>query len=197
MTLPERINPSPPLEFKFAAEDWEFGLIHELNYRTFVEEIPQHGPVDSHRLIDKFHAENTYLICLCGRELVGMLALRGQRPFSLDGKIAELDSYLPSGRSVCEVRLLAVERRFRSGKVLRGLLALLWRFFVQNGYDLAVISGTLGQAKLYRHLGFTAFGPVVGSGRALFRPMFLTRETFETRAREFLDSAPALPAQRR
>ena len=191
MTLPERKNSPLPLQFKFATRDSEFELIHELNYKTFVEEIPQYEPVVSHRLIDKFHAENTYLICLCGRELVGMLAVRGQRPFSLDEKLADLDSYLSAGRSVCEVRLLSVEKHFRSRKVLRGLLALLWQFFVQKGYDLAVISGILGQAKLYRHLGFTAFGPVVGTGRVLFRPMFLTLETFEARAMEFLGIAPA------
>ena len=31
-----------PLVFKFATEEWEFEQIHRLNYRTFVEEIPQH-----------------------------------------------------------------------------------------------------------------------------------------------------------
>ena len=33
-----------PLTFKIASEDWEFELIHRLNYKTFVEEIPQHTP---------------------------------------------------------------------------------------------------------------------------------------------------------
>ena len=70
----------PPLVFKFANEDWEFEHIHRLNYRTFVEEIPQHHVSPTHRLVDKFHAENTYLICLSGRKLVGMLAARGNRP---------------------------------------------------------------------------------------------------------------------
>ena len=35
---------STPLVFKIATEDWEFDLIHQLNYKTFVEEIPQHQP---------------------------------------------------------------------------------------------------------------------------------------------------------
>ena len=56
----------PPLVFKFATEDWEFELIHRLNYKTFVEEIPQHQASPAQRLVDKFHAENTYLICLSG-----------------------------------------------------------------------------------------------------------------------------------
>src|SRR5216110_563252 len=94
----------PPLVFKFAAEDWEFEQIHRLNYKTFVEEIPQHLPSANQRLVDKFHAENTYLICLSGRRLAGMLAARGNRPFSLDQKLENLDSYLPPGRKICEIR---------------------------------------------------------------------------------------------
>ena len=31
------------LVFKVASADWEFEQIHRLNYRTFVEEIPQHA----------------------------------------------------------------------------------------------------------------------------------------------------------
>src|SRR5713101_2130961 len=132
----------PPLVFKFANEDWEFE--------------------QTHRLVDKFHNENTYLICLSGRRLAGMLAVRGKRPFSLDQKLENLDSYLPSARNICEVRLLAVERKFRSGQVLQGILALLWQHGVEQGYDLAIISGTTRQQKLYRHLGFIPFGPLVG-----------------------------------
>ncbi len=183
-----------PLIFKFAAEDREFEQIHQLNYRTFVEEIPQHQASPTHRLVDKFHSQNTYLICLANQKVVGMLAARGNRPFSLDQKLPELDRHLPPGRSVCEIRLLAIDQRFRGsrgGQILSGLLALLWQHGVERGYDLAIISGTLRQAKLYRHLGFVPFGPVVGAGEATFQPMYVTLETFEVTAREFLRSAPA------
>jgi aspartate aminotransferase-like enzyme len=181
----------PPLIFKFASEDWEFEQLHRLNYRTFVEEIPQHHASPSHRLVDKFHAENTYLICLCGRKLAGMLAVRGDRPFSLDQKLPKLDSYLPAGRSICEIRLLAIERRHRGAQVLQGILALLWQHGIEKGYDLAIISGTTRQFKLYQHLGFVPFGPLVGTGDARFQPMYITLETFESTAREFLRSSPS------
>src|SRR5262245_66325857 len=102
-----------PLVFKTASEDREFEQIHRLNYKTFVEEIRQHQPSASERLVDKFHAENTYLIALSGNKLAGMLAVRGNRPFSLDQKLENLDSYLPAGRKICEIRLLAVDRNFR------------------------------------------------------------------------------------
>jgi aspartate aminotransferase-like enzyme len=183
-----------PLTFKVATEDWEVEQIHRLNYKTFVEEIPQHQPSASQRQVDKFHAENTYLICLQGRKLVGMLAVRGARPFSLDQKLEKLDSYLPPNRIICEIRLLAIEKKFRGargGQVLQGILALLWQHGVEKNYGLAIISGTTRQFKLYQHLGFVPFGPVVGSGDAQFQPMYVTLETFEVTAREFLRSSPA------
>ncbi len=183
-----------PLVFKFANEDWEFEQIHRLNYKTFVEEIPQHHPSATRRLVDKFHAENTYLICLQNQKLVGMLAVRGNRPFSLDQKLPDLDVHLPRGRTICEIRLLALEKKFRGargGQILQGILALLWQHGVEKGYDLAIISGTTRQFRLYQHLGFVPFGPVVGSGDAQFQPMYVTLETFEVTAREFLRSSPA------
>src|SRR6476620_7776699 len=180
-----------PLTFKTANEDWEFEAIHRLNYKTFVEEIPQHHASPTHRLVDKFHAENTYLICLSGKKLVGMLAVRGARPFSLDQKLENLDSYLPAGRTICEIRLLAIEKKFRGAQALQGILALLWQHGIEKGYDLAIISGTNRQFRLYQHLGFVPFGPVVGSGEAQFQPMYVTLETFENTAREFLRSSPS------
>src|SRR3984957_11037824 len=134
-----------PLVFKAATEDWEFDLIHQLNYKTFVEEIPQHAPSPHKRMVDRFHEENTYLICLSNRRLVGMLACRGNRPFSLDQKLENLDSHLPAGRSLCEIRLLSVDKKYRTGQVFQGLMAMVWQFFIENGFELAGISGTPGE----------------------------------------------------
>jgi len=178
-----------PLTFKFATEAWEFEAIHRLNYRVFVEEIPQHPPNADRRLVDPFHDENTYVICLDGGSLVGMVAIRGQRPFSLDRKVPNLDSYLPRRRRVLEIRLLAVEERYRSGVVFAGLIRMLFQRTKALGYDLAIISGTTRQSSLYRHLGFVPFGPVTGTGDALFQPMYLTIEAFEARSRSLLSPA--------
>ena len=174
------------LQFKVATEEWEFEQVHELNYRTFVEEIPQHQASSTPRLVDKFHNENTYLVCVCGEQVVGMVAARGRRPFSLDQKLPNLDSYLPPGRRACEIRLLSVQKEFRNGQVFRGLTALMWQFGTEHGYDLGVISGTTRQQRLYRHLGFVPFGPQVGKGEAMFQPMYLTLEKFEKQAEIFL-----------
>ncbi len=167
------------LEFKIALEAWEFEQIQRLNYQTFVEEIPQHEANLNQTLEDKFHAENLYIICLHGKQLAGMIAVRDKRPFSLDRKLENLDVYLPPGRSVCEIRLLAVQKNYRNGRVLAGIMQLLAEHCLIRGYDLAVISGTVRQQKLYRHIGFVPFGPLVGEPSARFQPMYLTLEKFK------------------
>lgn len=170
--------PSLDLTLKVATEEWEFEQIHRLNYRTFVEEIPQHAPNSDGRLVDRFHAENRYIIALQDRTLVGMLAIRPQRPFSLDSKVPNLDQYLPTGRKPVEVRLLAVLPEFRKTALFVALFERGVRQCLEEGFDLAVISGTTRQLKLYRHLGFVPFGPLVGTAGALYQPMYLTCEAF-------------------
>ena len=176
-------NQRPAIQFKIATEEREFEWIHQLNYRTFVEEIPQHSPSPERRLVDKFHSENTYLIGLCAGQLAGMVAVRARRPFSLDLKLPNLDTYLPAGHAICEVRLLAVERNHRHRFVFQGLVENAWRHAVEKGYTMAIVSGTTRQLKLYRHLGFVPFGPLVGKGEAMFQPMYLATETFAERVR--------------
>lgn len=172
------IAPKPELRIKVATEEWEFEQIHRLNYRTFVEEIPQHAPNPEGRLVDRFHAENLYVIALHGRDLVGMVAIRQQRPFSLDSKVTNLDAHLPAGRKPVEVRLLAIAPEFRKTAVFVALFEQVVRQCVEDGFDIAVLSGTTRQLKLYQHLGCTPFGPVVGSAGALYQPMYLTCEAF-------------------
>jgi len=175
--------------FKQASEQWEFEQIHRLNYKTFVEEIQQHAPNPDQTLVDKFHHENTYLICLCGQQLVGMAAMRDKRPFSLDGKLDHLEAYLPPHRSLCEIRLLAVDKEYRNSRVFQGIMLLLAQYGESQGYDLAVMSGTVRQQKLYRQLGFRPFGPLVGTPEAQFQPMYLTLEAY----RALKDRSKAFP----
>jgi GNAT superfamily N-acetyltransferase len=183
---------SSALRFKVASGPEEFEQIHRLNYETFVEEIPQHPTNPERRLVDRFHAQNTYLIALEGEALVGMMAVRAQRPFSLDEKLGNIDPYLPPGRRVCEVRLLAVRSTHRNGAVFQGLVRLLLEHGRHRGYDLAVISGTVRQLKLYRHLGFEPFARLVGPPEAQYQPMYLTLERFESVAPSALqDAGPA------
>lgn len=175
--------------FKIASEPDELRQIRALNYRTFVEEIPQHSPNQEHSLADRFDGENTYFVCLHGDEVVGMIAVRCNRPFSLDGKLPDLAAYLPPHRSPCEIRLLAVEPKYRQGRILTGLISMIYQFFSARGHDLVLISGTTRQIKLYEHMGFVAFGPLVGTPGALYQPMYQFVERFRHRVTELNSAA--------
>jgi GNAT superfamily N-acetyltransferase len=170
------------LRVKIATEAWEFEQIHALNHRTFAEEIPRYPANAARRLVDRFHDENTYVVALRGPRLVGMIAVRGCRPFSLDERLPGLDAYLPTGRTVCELRLLAVERAERGSRIVAKILEHVWRHCRREGFDAAIISGTTRQLKLYAHLGFVPFGPLIGTEGARFQPMLLTLERFAPRA---------------
>ena len=177
-TLPAIATEAEPLVFKVATEPWELELVHQLNYATFVDEIPQHAPNERRALVDRFHRENMYIICLSGRELLGMVCVRDTRPFSLEQKVADLWSYLPPARRVCEIRLLAARADRRRGRIFPGLARALSEYSLERGYDLAIISATTRQLKLYEHMGFKPFGPIVGTPQAPFQPMYLTLENF-------------------
>ena len=164
-----------------------------MNHGTFTSEIPQHPPQANGRLRDPFHDENHYILALHGAEVVGMVALRARRPFSLDAKLPDLDRHLPPHRSLCEVRLLAIKPEHRAPGVFRGLLESLVKECGRRGHDLAVISGALRQAKLYHHMGFEDFGPVVGTEEAPYQPMFLRAEVFGKKFEGVLEPVNFLP----
>lgn len=165
--------------FKVATEQSEIRQIHGLNYQTFVDEIPQHDPNDQNILVDQFHKENTYIVCLKDDNLVGMVAYRDRRPFSLDKKLDNLDSYLPPGTKVCEIRLLAIENESRKGPVLQGLLTMLAKHCINQGMDVAIVSANVKRMRFYKNLGFISFGPVVGTPEAQFQPMYRDIATVE------------------
>lgn len=166
------------IAYKVASTEDEFEQIHRLNYKTFVQEIPQHHQNTEQRLVDRFHLQNTYLIASDNEKVVGMIAIRDQRPFSLDDKLEQLDNYLPAHQSVCEIRLLAVEKKYRQGRIFFGLAQQLASYCLQRKYDLAIMSGTVRQLKLYNQMGFVPFAKLVGTDEASYQPMYLTRETY-------------------
>ncbi len=165
-------------ELKIADQVHEFEQIHRLNYRTFVEEIPQHAANAERRLVDQFHDENTYYIALQDGRLVGMLTARSARPFSLDKKIDDLDQFLPALASgekqkICEIRLLAVEPAYRHTSVFAKLFRFVLETSLREGFTLALVSATVLQKKLYANMGFTPFADLVGKPGAMYQPMYL------------------------
>jgi aspartate aminotransferase-like enzyme/GNAT superfamily N-acetyltransferase len=168
----------PCTVFKIATTADEFEQIHRLNYQTFVGEIPQHAPNPEGRLVDKFHAENTYLIGVRDGKVIAMMAVRRRRPFSLDAKLPDLDRWLPPGLKPVEIRLFAVLPAHRNGPVPAQLLRFIARHCLDLGDDLGIISGAVRRLSLYRALGFESFGPRVGTAEAPYQPMMQTLQSF-------------------
>ena len=179
--------------FKLADSPSEFRQIERLNYQTFVEEIPQHPPNPSRRLRDARHEKNAYVVAKMGARVAGMLALNMERPFSLDAKLADLDSLVPSeGARLCEIRLLAIAPEFRKGKILLGLMRHVVFYALDNRVDFILISGTTRETPMYLKLGFEAFHPPVGSEGAVFVPMILDVLKPEAQKWKKLDSCRGL-----
>ena len=166
---------------KIATTEHEFDQIAALNYETFVEEIPQHEQNHTHRLVDRFHHENTYIVVYKETEFIGMIAFRAVRPFSLDEKIGPVEQYLAKEHctNLCELRLLAVKKQYRNGRVMLRLFKALYAYFYEQNFSACVISGTTRQEKLYKQIGFTQFAPAVGTADAQYLPMVLTKEAID------------------
>ena len=79
--------------YKIANTQEEYEQIFKLNYETFVDEIPQHKKNETKKLKDKFHDKNIYIIAKKENEVIGMISLSDTRPFSLDDKLNNIDTY--------------------------------------------------------------------------------------------------------
>lgn len=109
-----------------------------------------------------------------GKHVIGMVSYNGDRPFSLDTKIKNLDKYLPEYTRLVEIRLLSVCQEERKATIAYRLLQYLCQTLIQQNVDAAVISGTTRQLRLYSRMGFTPFGTLVGNTGAFYQPMYIT-----------------------
>ena len=95
-----------------------------------------------------------------------MIAYRNQRPFSLDRKLPNLDSYFPYGKTKpCELRLLSVKKEYRGGKIFFQIALQLMKYVLSQDCDIALISGATKQEKLYKNIGFVPFVHLVGDDK--------------------------------
>ncbi len=161
-------------EFRQMKTDSDFEEIHRLNYKTFVVEIPQHPPNPEEMLVDKFHEKNLYFGAFRGANLVGMVSVHSQPPFSITDRLTDKSPVECLDGKPLEVRLLAVLPSERHGIVFAGLGWLVYRYARVGGYTHLLISGLVKRAHLYQRLGFHAVGEPVGVDGAAFVPMILS-----------------------
>jgi hypothetical protein len=154
--------------FKRAETQDEFDQLFRLNHDTFAGELEQYPTLESGRLVDKFHDKNRYIIALLENEVVGMISLHAEPPFSVAAKLAD-PSVLDAHGRLAEIRLLAVDPAHRNGVVMAGLMLGAYEYALD--YDTIVISGHVDQSGVYHQLGFHDLGPPVLSGQASYIPM--------------------------
>jgi aspartate aminotransferase-like enzyme/N-acyl-L-homoserine lactone synthetase len=159
--------------FKIAETSHEIEQVHRLNYRTFVDEIPQHEDTGTGMLVDKFHHKNTYLIVLRASKLVGMMSVHDQPPFSVASRMPDPELLERRGTKPLEVRLLAIEPAERNGTMFFGLVWFFYNYAMAQGYTHLFISAVADKIELYKRINFKPLGPAVQSGKALFVPMML------------------------
>ena len=160
---------------KIAEHLEEYEQINKLNYQTFVEEIPQHDSQQNSFkvLVDKFDDENIYFIAKSNDNIIGMLAFRHQRPFSLDFKISNLDNYINKDNKYCEVRLLSVKKEFRNSKVALSLMTTVIEHAMDQGFNTALISAYKKQIPLYKEFGCKSFSKPIIINNLEFQPMYV------------------------
>jgi aspartate aminotransferase-like enzyme/predicted N-acetyltransferase YhbS len=159
--------------FKAAETEEEFQAIHRLNYQTFVCEIQQHTDPGSEELIDKFHKKNTYFIAKRDGQVVGMVAVHDEPPFSVEKRLPDPAVLQELGDRLLEIRLLAVQPGERNSLVFAGFVWALYNFALEQGYSHLLISGVTDKVRLYERLGFRSLGPAIPQGGAEFVPMVL------------------------
>jgi aspartate aminotransferase-like enzyme len=160
-------------EFKFAETAEELDQVHRLNFRTFVQEIPQHADHGGDgRLVDKFHHKNRYLICVKDGRVVGMLAAHHEPPFSVSERLPDPTVLTRKDVRPVEIRLLVIDPEERDSSLLIWLVLNLFHWARIWGATHFVISAVVEQRTMYEHLGFVPLGPPVGTGRATFQPMW-------------------------
>jgi hypothetical protein len=172
--------------FKQAESDAEFQQVHRLNHAVFADEVAQHPRTPTGALIDKFHHKNVYFIALEKEELVGLVAVHSQPPFSIAERLADATLLDRLGGPLLEVRLLAVTSRARYGTVAAGLIGMVHAHAERHGCDHVLISGIRERVATYTRYGFRPLGPEVASGRAWYTPMALQISRLEPRARDFV-----------
>jgi aspartate aminotransferase-like enzyme/GNAT superfamily N-acetyltransferase len=161
------------LHFRQAVHASEFGQIHRLHFRTFTQELGQYSGDGSGSHVDKFHHKNIYFICQTEGQLVGMVSVHHQAPFSFVSRLPEGTQLADLSNKPLEVRLLAVDPDWRHQRVAGGLMLAIYRWAATNDFPDLFISALEEQIPLYQRIGFRPLGDPVSQGQVHFTPMML------------------------
>lgn len=163
--------------FGWAESQSDYEALRRLNHEVFASELGQHAETAEGVLVDRFEKKSRFLLAWRGDEVVGMVALNDQPPFSVEQKLREPDVLGQYEGRKLEVRLLAIRPHERSRMALAGLLGRVFEIATEEGYRWLLISGLKERIGFYERLGFVAIGPGVESGKVMYVPMVMDVRT--------------------
>lgn len=158
----------------------DFEEISSFNYRIFAKEIRQHPENPSEQLVDAYHKANTYFVCRFQQTMIGMICITDPKiqGFSVAKKLPNpsiMDRYLDNS---LELRLLAIDGKHRGTRAFWKLIQTVVDYLLSTNVEQVFISAIATREGMYRKFGFEPIAPAVGSGKASFIPMKLTRARF-------------------
>lgn len=165
--------------------DWDAAL--RLAHRVFAEELGLKPRQPDGRLADPYVGRSRGLVAWSGGRAVGLITVSIERPFSIDAKLPDLDSWLMPARRPVEVRLLAVEPTRRRGGLMARLSREAFAVGCRIGGDVFVCSAMLDRMALYERLGWAPFGPLLGTPEWPLQGMVLRPERLSRLARRLFE----------
>jgi len=159
-----------PLQIQLATSE-DLPEIRQLLHRTFVDELGQYADSGMGKHADKFEHKNHAYLARDNGELVGMIAVHGEAPFSVAARMPAHTPMAELANRPLEVRLLCVAPGLRGSQIAFRLMAAVFAHALAHDYRELWISGVEEQLPLYRKLGFEALGPAIPDGNVAFTPM--------------------------
>lgn len=155
----------------WASTEEDYSALRRLNHEVFARELGQYAETEDGCLVDRFESTSRLLLAWRGGILAGMVALRGEAPFSIEQRLEDPSVLHRLEGKKLEVRLLAIRPEERSGMLLANLLGRVLEAARAERWSWLLISGLRERQRFYERLGFTALGPAVQSGNAWYTPM--------------------------
>ncbi|MER8047504.1 histidinol-phosphate transaminase [Streptomyces sp. NPDC094032] len=146
--------------------DW----IYELRHRVYAEELGQHRVEPSGRLRDGLDGDNVYLVAARGETRIGFVSITPPwvGRYSLDKYLTREELPVLSEKAPFEIRVLTVEKRWRSTAAAPLLMYAALRWVAARGGRDVVAMGRTELLEMYLAAGLRPVGRTVRSGAVSF-----------------------------
>ncbi len=163
--------------------------IASMRHAVYAEELAQHSTNSKAALSDPLDAFNIYIVARLGNRVVGFVSITPPQgddndsvhSFSIDKYIDRSAFPFEFDSTVYEVRLLTVDKEFRSLKVAAQLMYASYRWVAHQGGTRIIAIGRREVIGLYQNAGFNLLGIIVRSGKVEYELMTATIDEINSR----------------